>query len=67
MHWLAASNYDSAFADESKLSERVLFPAGPTESHGMEDARFVRFVHDDGAVTYSRRTPRSTVIKSSDS
>jgi predicted GH43/DUF377 family glycosyl hydrolase len=30
----------------------VLFPNGPTESHGMEDARFVRFVDDDGVVTY---------------
>lgn len=52
IHWLASSNYDSAFAPDSKLSERILFPAGPTESHGMEDARFVRFTHDDGAVTY---------------
>ena len=30
----------------------MLFPSGPTESHGMEDARFVRFVDDDGSVTY---------------
>ncbi len=52
IHWLAASNYGSAFDPESALSERVLFPAGPTESHGMEDARFVRFVDDDGTVTY---------------
>lgn len=52
MHWLAASNYESTFAADSSLAERVLFPAGPTESHGMEDARFVRFTHDDGTVTY---------------
>ena len=52
MHWLASSNYESSFPPDSKLSERVLFPAGPTESHGMEDARFVRFTHDDGTVTY---------------
>jgi predicted GH43/DUF377 family glycosyl hydrolase len=52
IHWLASSNYESSFASESKISERVLFPAGPTESHGMEDARFVRFTHDDGTVTY---------------
>jgi hypothetical protein len=43
IHWLASSNYESSFAADSKLSERVLFPAGPTESQGMEDARFVRF------------------------
>jgi len=52
MHWLASSNYQSSFDPASSLSERVLFPAGPTESHGMEDARFVRFVGDDGAITY---------------
>jgi len=52
MHWLASSNYQSSFDPGTPLSERVLFPAGPTESHGMEDARFVRFVADDGAVTY---------------
>ena len=52
IHWLASSNYESSFAADSKLSERVLFPAGPTESQGMEDARFVRFTHDDGTVTY---------------
>lgn len=52
IHWLASSNYESTFAEDSKLSERVLFPSGPTESHGMEDARFVRFVADDGSVRY---------------
>ncbi|HEX9640140.1 MAG TPA: glycoside hydrolase family 130 protein [Candidatus Krumholzibacteria bacterium] len=52
IHWLASSNYESSFAASSKISERVLFPGGPSESHGMEDARFVRFIHDDGRVTY---------------
>lgn len=52
IHWLASSNYETTFDDDSSLSGRVLFPAGPTESQGMEDARFVRFTHDDGAVTY---------------
>ena len=28
------------------------FPGGPFESRGMEDARFVRFVDDDGTSTY---------------
>ena len=49
--WLASSNYELVFADEP-LSERVLFPAGPSDSNGMEDARFVRFVEDDGSVIY---------------
>jgi predicted GH43/DUF377 family glycosyl hydrolase len=52
LHWLASSNYRVAFPNSIELSERVLFPSGPTESHGMEDARFVRFVDDDGVVTY---------------
>ncbi len=52
IHWLASSNYESSFPPDSKISERVLFPAGPAESHGMEDARFVRFTQDDGTVTY---------------
>ncbi len=52
LHWLASSNYRVAFPSSTELSERVLFPSGPTESHGMEDARFVRFVDDDGTVVY---------------
>ncbi len=52
MHWLASSNYRVSFDPASTLSERILFPAGPTESHGMEDARFVRFMGDDGVITY---------------
>jgi predicted GH43/DUF377 family glycosyl hydrolase len=49
---LAASSYVTTFPADSALSERVIFPAGPHETHGMEDARFVRFVDDDGEVTY---------------
>jgi predicted GH43/DUF377 family glycosyl hydrolase len=52
IHWLATSNYEITFSSESAISERVIFPASPTESHGMEDARFVRFIEDDGAVRY---------------
>lgn len=52
IHWLASSNYASTFDEDSALSDRVIYPVGPTESRGMEDARFVRFTHDDGTVTY---------------
>ena len=52
LHWLASSNYRTSFPAEIDISERVLFPSGPTGSHGMEDARFVRFTGDDGAITY---------------
>ncbi len=49
---IAFSNYNTEFPNDSTIAERVLFPAGPAESHGMEDARFVRFLNDDGTVTY---------------
>jgi hypothetical protein len=49
---VADSNYTLTFPEASAVSERVVRPAGPAESHGMEDARFVRFVDDDGTVTY---------------
>ncbi len=52
LHWLASSNYESSFEPDSELSERILFPAGPAESNGMEDARFVSFARDDGSTTY---------------
>lgn len=52
LHWLAGSNYRLGFSSSLDISERVIFPSGPTESRGMEDARFVRFVDDDGCVTY---------------
>jgi predicted GH43/DUF377 family glycosyl hydrolase len=52
MHWLATSNYALSFPPASELSERVIFPWSAVESEGMEDARFVRFVHDDGSVSY---------------
>lgn len=51
-HWLASANYIAAFPDDSQIGDRVLFPAGPTESRGMEDARFVRFLDEDGSVRY---------------
>jgi predicted GH43/DUF377 family glycosyl hydrolase len=49
---LAASSYVTTFPADSKLSERVIFPAGPHETRGMEDARFVRFSERDGSVRY---------------
>jgi predicted GH43/DUF377 family glycosyl hydrolase len=52
LHWLASSNYRVSFPESVDISERVLFPSSPTESHGMEDARFVRFIGDGGDVTY---------------
>jgi len=49
---VASAIYDLEFPAETALSERLLWPSAPAESHGMEDARLVRFVDDDGTVTY---------------
>jgi predicted GH43/DUF377 family glycosyl hydrolase len=49
---VSRSFYLAEFPTSCELSERVLWPQSPAEAHGMEDARFVRFVADDGAVTY---------------
>jgi predicted GH43/DUF377 family glycosyl hydrolase len=52
VQWLADSNYELCFSQNLGLSERILFPVSPNESNGIEDARFVRFVEDDGSVMY---------------
>jgi predicted GH43/DUF377 family glycosyl hydrolase len=54
--WIAASGYTVEFDKGTELSERVLWPAGPAESHGMEDARFVRFNDGEGPVYYATYT-----------
>ena len=48
MTWLVDSYYDVEFSLDSDISERVIFPISPSESRGIEDARFVRFSEDDG-------------------
>lgn len=48
---MAESSYVVEFDERYELSERVLWPASPTESHGMEDARLVRFT-DGGDHVY---------------
>lgn len=50
--WLAHSNYQLELPRDAKASEIVIFPQTSNESHGIEDLRMVRFVDDDGAITY---------------
>jgi len=52
INWLASSHYEITFSLDTAISERVIFPVSYTESNGIEDARFVRFVDDDNSVTY---------------
>ncbi|MCV7149702.1 glycoside hydrolase family 130 protein [Mycolicibacterium pyrenivorans] len=49
---IAERSYAVEFAADIPLPERVLWPTTSAEEAGMEDARFVRFVHDDGSVTF---------------
>ncbi len=52
LEWLVRSNYEVVFRDDQRLSERVIFPVSEDESHGLEDARFVRFVDSGTATRY---------------
>jgi predicted GH43/DUF377 family glycosyl hydrolase len=50
-----AASYEVAFEAGSALAERTLFPEIDAESHGVEDARFVRLLDDEPtyAATYT--------------
>ncbi len=49
---LAKSNYEITYLPEHELSERLIFPFGPTETNGIEDARFVQFQEENGSSRY---------------
>ena len=49
---VARSNYEVQFLPEQQLSERIIFPATPSQRNGIEDARFVCFDNEDGTHTY---------------
>jgi predicted GH43/DUF377 family glycosyl hydrolase len=49
---LALSNHEVQFRPEQQISERILFPATPSQRNGIEDARFVRFQNEDGTYNY---------------
>lgn len=44
--------YELHFDENLAMSERIIFPVAASESNGIEDARFVRFVAHDGTATY---------------
>lgn len=47
-----SASYTVTFPAEVPLEQRVLWPATPAESNGMEDARFVRYTDDEGGSAY---------------
>jgi predicted GH43/DUF377 family glycosyl hydrolase len=65
MRALADRSYTTTFPAGSPLDERCLQPAVSAESNGIEDARFVRVTHADGAqswaATYTAFDGRSIV------
>ena len=50
--WLASSHYEIKFSLDTAISERVIFPVSFNERNGIEDARFVKFIDDNGEITY---------------
>jgi predicted GH43/DUF377 family glycosyl hydrolase len=52
MLWLGRSNYRLKLYEGADVSHLVIFPYSDSESRGIEDVRLVRFVDDDGSVTY---------------
>ncbi len=52
IRWLADSNYEVEFSSKMAMDERIIFPVSTNETNGIEDARFVMFTEDDGAVKY---------------
>jgi predicted GH43/DUF377 family glycosyl hydrolase len=49
---LARSNYELEISRDAEASEVVIFPFSANEKQGIEDLRMVRFVDDDGEVTF---------------
>jgi predicted GH43/DUF377 family glycosyl hydrolase len=49
---IAQRSYAVEFSERITLSERVLWPSIGAEQASMEDARFVRFIDDDGSITF---------------
>ncbi len=60
------------FEDDTELSERVIFPITERQVNGIEDARFVEFVHEGRSTfyatftAYSGRAIRSEMIETTD-
>ena len=52
IRWAAQCDYVIRFSSKQPISERIIFPASPSEQGGIEDARFVRFREDDGWSSY---------------
>jgi hypothetical protein len=69
---LDGEDVEVVFSPEGDISERVIFPVTPSQSNGIEDARFVRFAESDRDIyyatytAYSGRSIRSELIETAD-
>lgn len=50
--WLADSYHEIIFSLDTDLSDRIIYPITEYERKGIEDARFVKFVDDEGVSKY---------------
>src|SRR5690606_23624174 len=50
--WLSDSYHEISFSLDTDISDRVIFPISELERKGIEDARFVKFVEDNGEIIY---------------
>ncbi len=50
--WLSDAYHEISFSRDTDISDRVIFPISEFERKGIEDARFVRFIREDGSVVY---------------
>jgi predicted GH43/DUF377 family glycosyl hydrolase len=50
--WLSDTYHEFSFSRDTDISDRVIFPISEFERKGIEDARFVKFVKEDGSVIY---------------
>lgn len=50
--WLADSYHEINFSLDTDISDRIIYPISEFERKGIEDARFVKFINDDGSYKY---------------
>jgi len=50
--WLSDTYHEMSFSRDTDISDRVIFPISEFERKGIEDARFVRFIKEDGTIIY---------------
>jgi predicted GH43/DUF377 family glycosyl hydrolase len=55
----AGDDVEVIFKSNEDISERVIFPVTPSQSNGIEDARFVEFDHGDRKTFYATYTAYS--------